>query len=192
VAAVDYTNAALLSRVQAWLALPLTQRRSPEGLAQLAVLYSETSGSTAGSCRQCQYSDFNYALVAYERHSLRLLHPDLMAKTQYTLAPGYENTQFVHDSYNGVITAENLTDKAAEFFISKGFSKSFLKNGQPIKEEASAEGTASANTAPKKLKSDYQAEYKALFEEEAEKGLTIEQLKEAIEAKQAEMEANRD
>lgn len=182
-AAVDYHNAETLRRVQAWLALPLTKKRSLAGLDELAALYRLTSGSTAGRCRQCQYSDFNAAVVAYERHSFRLLHPHLMANTQYALAPGFENEQFVHESYSEVVTAENLTDEAAEFFIANGFENAFVKR---------ADAKTETEGRPKLLKADHQARYKELFGQEPDARLTVDELTRANDAKQAELDAARD
>jgi hypothetical protein len=180
--AVDYGNADTLRRVQAWLARPLPEKRQPAGLAELAAVYALASGQPTSNCRQCHYSDYVALIKAYERHSLRLLHPQTMPPSTYTLAPGFENETFVHESYREAVTADNLTDSAVEFFIQNGYKHAFLK-----KEEAKAE-----TAPPKLLKADHQARYKALFGEEPDARLTVDDLLKANDAKQAERDAGRD
>jgi hypothetical protein len=180
--AVDYGNADTLRRVQAWLARPLPEKRQPAGLAELAAVYSLASGQPTSSCRQCHYSDYVAVVKAFARHSLRLLHPQPMPPSMYTLAPGYENETFVHESYREAITADNLTDAAAEFFIKNGWKHAFVKT-----EEAKADAAP-----PKLLKADHQARYKELFGEDPDARLTVDELIRANEAKQAERDAGRD
>ena len=180
--AVDYGNADTLRRVQAWLARPLIEKRQPAGLEELAAVYSLASGQPTSNCRQCHYSDYVAVIKAYERHSLRLLHPQTMPPSTYTLAPGFENETFVHESYSEAVTADNLTDSAAEFFIQNGYKHAFLK-----KEEAKAE-----TTTPKLLKADHQARYKELFGQEPDAKLTVDELTKANDAKQAELDGARD
>lgn len=181
--AVDYSNEETLVRAQAWLALPLASKRYPEGLAELTALYNLITGEQASTCRQCKYSDYAAVVQNYARHSLRLLHPELMADSQYTLAPGFENETFVHEQFGQVITADNLSDKAAEFFIKNGFGHAFVK-----KEAAPAE---TEPTQPK-LKADFQAQYKELLGSDPDPKLTIADLSKAIDARQAELDAQRD
>lgn len=173
--AVDYSNEATLVRAQAWLALPLDQKRYPAGLEELTAIYSLITGEQASTCRQCQYSDYVAVLKNFERHSLRLLHPKLMADSQYSLAPGFENETFVHEKFGTVLSADNLTDDGAEFFINNGFKHAFVK-----KEAAPAE----TETPAPKVKADYQAEYKKVLGTEPDPRLTIAELKDAIEARQ--------
>lgn len=180
--AVDYHNADTLRRVQAWLAMPLIKKRQPDGLAELAAVYSLASGQPTSNCRQCHYSDYVAVVKAFERHSLRLLHPQTMPPSTYTLAPGFENETFVHESYAEAVTADNLTDAAAEFFIKNGYKHAFLK-----KEEAKAEAAT-----PKLLKADHQARYKELFGQEPDARLTVDDLLKANDAKQAELDGARD
>jgi hypothetical protein len=183
--AVDYHNAETLRRVQAWLAMPLMKKRHPDGLAELAAVYALASGQPTSHCRQCHYSDYVAVIKAYERHSLRLLHPQTMPPSTYTLAPGFENETFVHESYSEAVTADTLTDAAAEFFIQNGYQHAFLKAGKPLEEEAPAE--------PKRLlKADHQARYKELFGQEPDARLTVDELLKANDAKQAELDAQRD
>lgn len=180
--AVDYSNQETLSRVQAYLALPLNEKRQPAGLAELAAVYSLASGQPTGSCRQCQYRDYVAVLVAYERQSLRLLHPETMAASAYTLAPGFENEQFVHESFEQVVTADNLTDKGAEFFIKNGFAHAFLKNGKPVGEETATEAR------PKTPKQQAVAEYTELFGQAPEEKHTEADLRKLIADKRAELD----
>ena len=180
--AVDYGNADTLRRVHAWLARPLNEKRHPAGLEELAAVYSLASGQPTSHCRQCHYSDYVAVIKAYERHSLRLLHPQTMPPSTYTLAPGFENETFVHESYAEAVTADNLTDSAAEFFLQNGYQHAFLK-----KEEAKAE-----TTPPKLLKADHQARYKELFGQEPDAKLTVDDLLKANDAKQAELDGARD
>jgi hypothetical protein len=136
--ATTYTQA-LLDRATAYIGQPLSARRYDEGLAEVTALYSEITGQPAAKCRQCQYSNYLAVVQAYIRQATRELHPDTMADSKYTLAPGYENETFVHESLSQAVTGESLTDQTAEFLIAKGFGHAIvLKSGQ----SASTEGDA--------------------------------------------------
>ncbi|KUG06880.1 hypothetical protein [Solirubrum puertoriconensis] len=194
--AIAYTEE-LLAQAEAWASLPLEERRSAAGLLQLAVLYSYITGEPAGSCRQCQYSDYNQVVQAYIRQATRHLHPETMADSNYTLANGYESEQFVHEDYNKVVTADNLTDEDAEFFIGKGFEHAFVKKASAAEAtEAESTGeTEGEEEEPAKKPTEKErllATYKQLHGEEADASLTIPQLKEANAAKQADLDAQRD
>ncbi|SNC67342.1 hypothetical protein SAMN06265337_1918 [Hymenobacter gelipurpurascens] len=169
----------LLSRVETWLSYSFSKRRTRDNVADLHQLYSLITGGSAQGCTNCNFSGYVGILEAYQRQSFRLLDPETVSNSSYTLAPGYEEQQFVHDAFDGVVTSENLTDKAAEFFIEKGFKHAFVKKIAPKAE--------SEHSKPK-TKADYQARYKELLGEDADDKLTIAQLTEAIDAKQAELD----
>ncbi|WP_400190666.1 hypothetical protein [Hymenobacter sp. B81] len=187
--AVTYTQE-LLDRAEAWTRQPLAEKRSAAGLIRLAALYSAITGTAAGSCRQCQYSDYNAVVQAYVRQASAHLYPETVSKTQYSLAPGFENETFVHEAYDQAVTAATLTDADAEFFIKNGFGHAFLKDGKPIPQKTEAE--AAGDGAPKLKKADYQARYEELHGEKPDEKLTIAQLIEANDAKQADLDAQRD
>jgi len=138
-------NQDLLDRATAYVGQPLTARRYAEGLSDITALYSEITGEPASTCRQCQYSNYLAVVQAYIRQATRELHPETMADSKYSIAPGLENETFVHEGLSEAITAENLTDQAAEFLIGKGFGHAFiLKPGH----EASAEDSGQADSGP--------------------------------------------
>ncbi|GGG34226.1 hypothetical protein [Hymenobacter glacieicola] len=172
-------NEELLSRVQTWLGYSYSKRHTRENTAELHALYAAITGGSAEGCTNCNYDGYVGLLEAYERQSLRFLHPELMPESNYTLAPGFENETFVHESYSKAVTADTLTDEAAEFFISKGYGHAFVKK----------EGAETKSEAPKLTeKQQLQAEYKDLFAQDADEALTIPKLKEAIAAKKAELD----
>lgn len=183
--AVAYTPE-LLSRVQTWLSYSASKRRTAGNLAELHQLYAAITGQSAAGCTNCNFSGYVGILEAYQRQSLRHLFPETVKSSSYTLAPGLENETLVHESYSKTVTADNITDEDAEFFIKNGFPHAFLKNGKVITAEAEA-------TTPKlKTKADFQARYKELFGEDADEKLIIAQLTEAIEAKEQEQADQRD
>jgi len=139
---VAYTQA-LLDRASAYVGQPLSARRYDEGLTELTSLYTAVTGQAVGKCRQCQYSDYLAAVQAYIRQATRELHPETMADSNYTLAPGFENETFVHEAYGKAVTAENLTDADAKFFIGKGFKDAFILKAS---QKGGAEGGASTET----------------------------------------------
>ncbi|MBX0290956.1 hypothetical protein K3G63_10930 [Hymenobacter sp. HSC-4F20] len=179
--AVLYTEE-VASRAQAWLAASYSKRRTNEYIAELHALYGLITGNSAAGCTSCNFQGYVDLLTAYVAHFQRLQHPELMAKSAYSLAPGYENETFVHESYSEALKADNLTDKGAEFFIKNGFKHAFLKNGKPIEDEAPAE--------PKKLTPKQQAvaDYKELFQTDPDEKLTETQLREAIDTKKKELD----
>jgi hypothetical protein len=124
--AVQYSEDTL-SRVKAWLSHSASKRRTRENTAELHQLYAAISGGSATGCTNCNFSNYVAILTAYERQATHHFFPTIMADSQYTLAPGYENETFVHESFSEAITAENITDKAAEFFIKNGFKHAFVK-----------------------------------------------------------------
>jgi hypothetical protein len=174
--AVTYSQA-LLDRATAYLDQPLTARRYAEGLAEISHLVSDITGEASGSCRQCQYLDYVAIVKNYQRAATRFLHPELMVDSKYTIAPGLENETFVHEGYGSTVTAENLTDEAAEFFIRKGFSHAFLL-------KPGAEAAKPESDKPLTEKQTLQARYKELFGEQPEEKVTIAELKEAIKTKE--------
>lgn len=138
----------LLDRATAYLTQPLSARRYEEGLSELTSLYTVITGQAVGKCRQCQYSDYLAVVQAYIRQATRELHPETMADSKYTLAPGFENETFVHEAYGKAVANGNLTDEDAKFFIGKGFDKAFvLKSGQKAAAEAD-ETTAADQPQP--------------------------------------------
>lgn len=189
---VVYTQE-LLDRATAYVGQPIDQRRHDVGLAEISQLVADISGQPVGKCRQCQYSDHLATVRAYINQATRFLHPETVSSNTYALAPGFQNETFVHESYSEAVTADNLTDKAAEFFIKNGYEHAFLKNGKPIQpaKAASSEAEPAKPTAPMK-KIDYQAQYEQVLGEKPADSLTIAQLVEAIEAKQNEQDAQRD
>ncbi|TGE04757.1 hypothetical protein [Hymenobacter fodinae] len=178
--AVAYTEE-IASRAQAWLDASYSKRHTNEYKAELHALYALITGNPAAGCTNCNFQGYVDILSAYVRHYQRQSTPELMANATYSLAPGFENEQFVHESYSEVVTADNLTDKSAEFFISKGFKHAFLKNGKAIEDEAAKEDAPKLTEKQKK-----QAEYKEVLGTDADDKLTIAQLTEAIDAKRAE------
>ncbi len=175
--AINYTQE-LLDRAKAYTEQPLNSRRYADGLAEVSALYSAITGEAVGTCKQCQYSDYLAVVTNYIRVATRFLHPETMPDSKYTIAPGLENETFVHEGYNSAVTAENLTDQAAEFFISKGFKHAFIL-------KPSAEGVEPEGNKPPTEKQQLQARYKELFQAEADEKLTIAQLKEGIKSKEA-------
>lgn len=172
--ALAYTQL-LYERAQAYQDRPLGQKRSPDGLAELAALWAAITGEQAGSCRQCQYSDFNAVVVAYLRASTRLLHPELMSDSAYQLVPGFENETFVDDTYGRVVTADSLTDEDAEYFIKAGYKHAFVKKTAA----ASVDSTPALGSL---TKADLQARHLEVVGSEADDKLTKAQLIEVIEA----------
>ena len=159
--ATRYTQE-LLDRATAYVEQPLDQRR-PDGLSEISQLVADITGEANGGCRQCQYIDYLGILKNYIRAATRFIHPETMAESKYSIAPGLENEQFVHEGLSQAITAENLTDQAAEFLIKHGFKHAFvLKSG----EKASAEGEGSKSDADSKPSA---AETKAKADLTAEK-----------------------
>lgn len=139
----------LLDRATAYLEQPLSARRYQDGLTEITSLYTAITGQAVGKCRQCQYSDYVAVVQAYIRQATRELHPETMADSNYTLAPGFENETFVHEAYDKAVTASNLTDDDAKFFIGKGFDKAFvLKSSQKAAAEGGETGTAAQDNQP--------------------------------------------
>jgi hypothetical protein len=176
--AVTYTQE-LLDKAKAYVEQPLTSRRYAEGLTEISSLYSAITGEAVGTCKQCQYSDYLAVVTNYVRSATRFLHPETMPESKYTIAPGLENEVFVHEGYNSAVTAENLTDQAVEYFISKGFKHAFIL-------KPTAEG-ADASEAGKKPteKQAAQARFTELFGTQPDDKLTIAQLSEHNKAKEA-------
>ncbi|MBO2010847.1 hypothetical protein [Hymenobacter negativus] len=170
----------LLARAQAWVSLPLNDKRYQAGMTELWALYAAITQTPVSTCRQCQYSDYAAIVVAYVREATTFLHPETVSDTKYTLANGYENEQFVHEKYATTITGENLTDEAAEFFIKNGFAHAIiLKAGQ------NADGST-GEVDTKASKADLQARYKELYGEDAPKKHTVDKLTADIHTKEGE------
>ncbi|GAA4362775.1 hypothetical protein GCM10023185_31040 [Hymenobacter saemangeumensis] len=150
--ALAYTQE-LLDRAEAYIGTPLTERRQAEGLAELAGLYAAIRGEAPGSCRQCQYADYFRFLTSYIREATRVLHPDLMADSKYTFAPGFENETLVHESYGKAVTLDTLTDDDAKALRKLGFDKIIIEKG--------AKPAASQEEADKKAESEAVAKAKA-------------------------------
>jgi hypothetical protein len=141
VAKAPYSQA-LLDRAQAYVAQPLNNRRYEQGLAEISQLYAEITGETVGTCRQCQYKDFLAVVTAYIREATRSLHPELMADSKYTFAPGFAGEVIADGRYNKTVTNENLTDEDAEALIKLNYGHVIvLKPGQePLLAGASEQG----------------------------------------------------
>jgi pyruvate/2-oxoacid:ferredoxin oxidoreductase beta subunit len=168
----------LLARAEAYLALPVRERRLKRAaLDELLSLYNAITGQRRTWCPSCEYADFFKVVADYIHQSHNPLSSATMATSKYQIASGFENETFVHEKLSEPITAANLTDEAAEFFIKNGYDKQFvLKPGAPD-EESEAKPT----------KADLRARYKELFNEEAPKKHTVEHLTKDIETKEAEV-----
>jgi hypothetical protein len=162
--AVLYTQA-LADRATAWLARPLTNspegKRSAEGLLELATIWAAINQTGLPEClRQCQYSERAQAVRNYlTEFSRQLLFPDAMSDTpqsKYQIAPAFAGQSFVDEGLAAPVTAENLTDDAAEYFIKKGRSDAFILRSQAKEEPASEPG----KTEPEGDTRDYAAELK--------------------------------
>jgi hypothetical protein len=129
---VAYTQQ-LLDRAQAYVEKPLSARRYDEGLGEISQLYADITGEPVGKCRQCQYLDYLAVVTAYIREATRFLHPELMSKSKFTFAPGFQNEAIADGRYSKVVTAENLTDEDAEALLKLGY-------GHVIVLKPSAEG----------------------------------------------------
>lgn len=112
---------ALLDRAQAYVEQPLNERRYDQGLTEISQLYAAITGEPVGKCRQCQYKDFLAVVTAYIREATRFLHPELMADSSYTFAPGFAGEVIADGRYNKTVTAENLTDQDAQQLIKLGY-----------------------------------------------------------------------
>ena len=119
-AKAPYTQV-LLDRAQAHATRPLTDRRYAEGLSEIAQLYADITGEPVGKCRQCQYKDFLAVVTAYIREATRFLHPELMADSNYTFAPGFAGEVIADGRYTKTVTADNLTDQDAEALLKLGY-----------------------------------------------------------------------
>ena len=129
-AKAPYTQA-LLDRANAYTGQPLNNRRYAPGLTEISQLYVHITGETVGTCRQCQYKDFLAVVTAYSREATRFLHPELMADSKYTFAPGFADEVIADGRYNKTVTAENLTDEDAEALIKLKYDHVIvLKPGQ--------------------------------------------------------------
>lgn len=145
---ITYSEA-LLVRAEAWHNSALNEKRQGPGLAELAALYADITGEPAGSCRQCQFSDYSATVRAYVIQATNLLYPTIMAaNTEYTLAPGFENETFVDAGYSKAVSAENLTDKDAKYFIGRGLGHAFYHNGRPVNAAQVAKLASAAESAP--------------------------------------------
>ena len=160
----------LADRAHAWIGRPLTAgpegKRSADGLLELASIWAAIHRQPLPECiRQCQYSERQASVAAYLREFSRFstFNSNTMSDTaptsQYQIAPEFAGQSFVHDDFNGAVTAENLTDEAAEFFISKGRDDAFVKIGSKEAKAANAEQVAK-DTAPDDLATE-QAAHKA-------------------------------
>ena len=172
--AVAYTQE-LLDRATAYVGQPLNSRRYAEGLSEISQLYSEISGQPVGTCQQCQYSDFMRTVQAYIREATRFLHPETMSESNYTIAPGFENETFVHESYGEAVTAETLTDKAAEFFIKNGYAHAFVKKA----------ATKAPAEKPLTEKQQLQADFEKAFGTAPEERVTSADLRKHLDAREA-------
>jgi uncharacterized protein (DUF1810 family) len=175
---VNYSQE-LLDRATAYVEQPLAARRYAEGLTEISQLYSQITGEVSGTCKQCQYSDYLAVVTNYVQAARRFLHPETMAETSYTFAPGYEHEHIAHERYNKKVTVDNLTDEDAEALLDLGYKHVIVKKTAEVAEKA-------ADTTPKLTeKQTAQARYKELFGTDADEKLTIAKLTEYSDAKQA-------
>jgi hypothetical protein len=176
--AVNYSQE-LLDRATAYVGQSLTARRYDAGLTEISQLYSEITGETVGTCRQCQYSDFMAVVTNYIASATRFLHPETMSETTYTFAPGFEHEHIAHERYNKKVTVDNLTDTDAEALLKLGY-------GHVIVKKAAAASEKPADNTPKLTeKQTAQARFKELFGTDPDDKLTIAKLTEYSDAKQA-------
>ncbi|MGI4819880.1 MAG: hypothetical protein ACRYFV_01605 [Janthinobacterium lividum] len=163
-----YTQA-LLERATAYLARPLTAapegKRSAEGLLELATIWAAIHRCPLPEClRQCAYSERHASVAAYVRdfssHSSFTAMSET-TQTKYQIAPAFAGQQFVHDDLAAPVTAENLTDETAEFFIKHGRKDAFiLRAGAETKPEA-GEVIAVEPESPLVPQADLEAEQSA-------------------------------
>jgi hypothetical protein len=164
-------------RAQAWANQSLTEKRSPDGLRELAAVWSAIQGQPAGGCRQCQYSDYNAVITTYLREFSRLQNPELMSESTYQLAPQFADVSLVDEGLNGVFTADNLTDEVAEYFIGKGRTDLFVKKGEAA--QVAATDASKSTAADTKAADALKAEKKAHTETKKELSEVQKQLAEA-------------
>lgn len=177
--AVNY-NEQLLARAEAYLAKPERERRlTRAALDELLGIYNEITGQRRTWCPSCEYQDFYSVVVAYIREATNIFHPEIMSNSNYTIAAGFENEQFVHENWSKVVTAANFTDEDADFFIKNGGAHLFVKKDAPKSEKTGTEGK------PPTEKQQRTARFTELFGVAPEEKLTIAQLTEHIEAKEA-------
>lgn len=183
---VLYTQV-LAYRAQAYANLPLTEKRSPGGLAELAAIWSAIQQQSAGSCRQCQFSDYNATINAYLRDFSRLQTPETMSESTYQFAPAFADATLTHESYSKVVTADNLDDEDVKFFTSKAggsrkdlFVKKSQGAGKPEATDSATEVTPEHSLVPE---ADLHAEQQAHL-------ASVEKLNTAEAALTAEKEAH--
>lgn len=158
---------ALAERAQAWLSRPLTAgpegKRSAEGLLELATVWAAIQRQPLPECiRQCQYSERHADVAAYVREFSRLQNPATMSDTttasKYQLAPAYASQTFNHEDYNGTLTADNLTDEGAEFFIGKGYGHAFTPRDGSALTSTDTAATSTDSTPAAPVTGDHAAE----------------------------------
>lgn len=158
-------SAELAARAEAWLARPLEQKRSAEGLTELGSLWATLQGLPAVACRQCQYSERARAVAAYVREYHRFISsPDAMSDSQYTFAPQFAGETIADGRYNKTVTAENITDDDARALLKLGYDHVIVKKGKADAkaEVASSPGDAAQpSEAEQKLQTSLEAEQKA-------------------------------
>lgn len=147
----DY-NQALLDKAQAYIEQPLTARRYDGGLTEISQLYADITGEPVGKCRQCQYLDYLAVVTAYIREATRFLHPELMADSKYTFAPGFQNEVIADGRYSKVVKAENLDDKDAEALIKLGYGHVIVKKSSKEADATDADDTTEVSDSEKKAK----------------------------------------
>lgn len=168
----------LLDRAQAYASQPLNDRRYDQGLTEISELYAAITGEPVGKCRQCQYQDFLAVVTAYIREATRSLHPELMADSQYTFAPGFQAEVIADGRYNKTVTAENLNDQDAERLIKLGYGHVIVP--KPGQEPATGETDSTQAAGEGEPAEKSQAELDLEAEKEAH-DKTQELLDDAIE-----------
>ena len=167
----------LLDRAQAYVEQPLTARRGTEaGLSELTALYSAITGEAAGTCRQCQVSDFMAVVTAYIREATRFLHPETVQDSKYTFVPAFANEQIVDGRYDKVVTAENLTDQDAEKLLKMGYGHVIVKKGAADATAEAGDDKTETSAGEKKAKEEATTAKADLKAEKAAHGETKKEL----------------
>jgi hypothetical protein len=130
----------LAARAEAWAAQPLTDKRSAEGLLELATIWAAINQVALPECiRQCQYSERAASLRAYILEFSRFQTPAIMSESTYQIAPQFANEKLVHEGYNKVVDASNLTDEDVKYFQKIGRKDLFVKRGSAAAEATETE-----------------------------------------------------
>ena len=182
----------LADRAQTWLSQPLNDRRSPDGLLELASIWAAIHQLPLPEClRQCQYSERCASVAAYLREFSRLSSTSAMSdppQSQSQFAPQFANETLVHEDLAGPVTAANLTDETAEFFIKQGRKDLFVKRGAA---EAADATPGEPGNSPASATANLEAEQAAHAATTAKLDKETEAHTKAADALKAEKEAHK-